>query len=272
MIHSTVHTHTDFCDGVDSMERMAAEAFKRGLKCLGFSGHSYVELDNFGIPPTKMAEYITEAKRVKSLYCGKMDVLCGLEVDSLTTTVKCSESLDYTIGSAHSVRGEDGVDYIVDESAERLKMAANMGFGGSFIKLCAAYFSQFSAFVFKTRPDIVGHFDLVTKFNEKGNFFYDSCPVYTNASLLALDTVLESGAVIEVNTGAISRGYRTAPYPAVPLLKRIWEKKGRVIITTDAHAADTITAYTEEAEELLRSVGFTSVCELSAHGFYERGL
>jgi len=272
MIRSTVHTHTDFCDGVDSMERMAEEAFKLGIKCLGFSGHSYVELDNFGIPPTKMAEYISESRRIKSLYNEKLDVLCGLEVDSLTTSISYRNDLDYTIGSAHSVRGEDGVDYIVDESAERLKKAALMGFGGSYEKLCAAYFCQFSTFIYKTSPHIVGHFDLVTKFNEKGGFFDDNSRVYRNASLEALDTVLESGAIIEVNTGAISRGYRTAPYPSVPLLKRILEKKGRVIITTDAHAADTLISYTEEAEELLRSVGFTSVCELSALGFYERSL
>ena len=86
----------------------------------------------------------------------------------------------------------------------------------------------------------------------------------------AIDAILENDSVIEVNTGCIARGYRDKPYPADFILKRILEKKGRVIITTDAHNVDMLVSNTDMAADILRSVGFKAVCELSASGFYER--
>ena len=54
-MYSCVHTHSDFCDGKNTMEEMAEAAYRAGIRCFGFSGHSFVPLDGFGIPlgPTR---------------------------------------------------------------------------------------------------------------------------------------------------------------------------------------------------------------------------
>ncbi len=272
MIHSTVHIHSLFCDGDNTPEEMALAAFNVGIKCIGFSSHSYTELDDFGMKREQMPEYISQVKRLKKEYEGKMQVLCGLELDAISTDIPYLKSLDYIIGSVHSVRADDGVDYVIDGSVKRFEQNVKTAFDGSFEKMYEAYYEQFSAFISRTHLDIAGHFDLVTKYNEKYAFFDADSDRYKKAALTALDVALDREVAIEVNTGAITRGYRTLPYPADFILERILERKGKVIITTDAHNVNAITAYTEDAERLLKSVGFVSVWEMSANGLFERGL
>ncbi|MBR0248072.1 MAG: PHP domain-containing protein, partial [Synergistaceae bacterium] len=39
------HVHTCYCDGKDSPGDIVKEAIRRGMKRLGFSGHSYTAFD-----------------------------------------------------------------------------------------------------------------------------------------------------------------------------------------------------------------------------------
>ncbi len=270
MIKSSVHTHTVFCDGSHNMLEMAESAYKYGLETLGFSGHSYVAFDDFGIKSENMPEYRAEALRIKKLYEGKLCILCGIELDSFAPDDFDLSALDYVIGSAHEVLGDDGNEYIVDGTYDRLIDAANYGFGGSFSKLYTAYYNQLVSFLERKKVDIVGHFDLITKFNEKHEIFDDHNKEYIEVSTEMIDRVLALDNVIELNTGAIARGHKTLPYPANHLLKRILEKNGRVIITTDAHSKNTLTHWANEAEAYLKECGFKTVWELGKDGFYER--
>lgn len=272
MIHSTVHVHSSFCDGDNTPHEMALAAFNSGLKCIGFSSHSYTELDDFGMKREQMPEYIAKVNSIKGEYEGRMQVLCGLELDAISKDIPYLEKLDYVIGSAHSVRADDGVDYVIDGSVKHFENNVKLAFGGSFEKMYEAYYQQFAEFLSEANIDIAGHFDLVTKYNEKYAFFDAESVRYKKAALTALDVALDKGIVIEVNTGAITRGYRTLPYPAFFLLRRILDRKGKVIITTDAHNSSAISAYTDEAELLLKEVGFLSVWEMSENGFYERAI
>jgi hypothetical protein len=53
---------------------------------------------------------------------------------------------------------------------------------------------------------------------------------------------------------------------------RVLEKNGRAIITSDAHKAGALTAFCDEAEEMLKEIGFKSAAELTERGFIERKL
>lgn len=268
MIHSCVHTHSTFCDGKDTLADMAKAAYTLGIKTFGCSGHSFVKLDEFGIKPEATADYIAEAHMLKALYAGKMNILCGIELDSFSDAGV--SAFDYVIGSAHSVVANDGAYYIIDGSIDWFTKAAVCGFGGNYLKLCEAYYKQFTDFIVKIRPDIVGHFDLITKFNRGNRFFDENGAEYKTIALQAVDKVIDCGCVFELNTGGISRGYRDEPYPARFLLERIFEKQGRVIITTDAHEKEKLLSGVDEAEKLLADIGFSCVTELGAEGFYSR--
>ena len=210
---TSVHTHTTFCDGADTPAAMAAAAAEMGLQTLGFSGHGYVPQENFGIPPERMGDYCEEIRRLREMYAGRLEILCGLELDTQTPPSQREEAarLDYRIGSCHAVQDAAGRFWTVDDTPQLFERAIREGFGGDALALARAYYQQFVPWVRALRPEIVGHLDLVTKFNEGGRFFDEEDPRYRALALGALDALLEDDPVLEVNTGAVSRGWRRLP-------------------------------------------------------------
>ncbi len=266
---SCVHTHSNYCDGADSMEEMAAAAYRLGIKSFGFSGHSYVPFDDFGMKANILPEYISTAKKIKEEYIGKMDILCGIEIDETMPEDYPVTGFDYIIGSSHAVKAKDGIYYMVDHSPKVFEEGIEKGFNNDPVFYISEYYKQFGDFIKKTKPDIVGHFDLLCKFNSRNKYFKEDSKEYRTIAIDALDEVLKTDCVLEVNTGGMSRGYIDRPYPDSYLLKRILEKNGRIIITTDTHSVNTIDYYAKEALELVKFLGFTSVWNLSKNGFIE---
>ena len=266
MFPSTVHTHTTFCDGKNTPEEMVRSAILQGLSVIGFSGHSYVPSDDFGIHPDRLPAYIAEIRALKEKYAGQIDVLLGIEVDCDAPPMDLSP-FEYVIGSAHTVRDAQGRAWIVDHSPERARQAIDEGFGGDALAYAGAYFEQLADYVTALRPAIVGHIDLITKFNEKHGLIDEEAPAYRAAALGALDRILDVGLLCEVNTGAISRGWRTTPYPAPFLLEHIKKRGADVTLTADTHAADSLTCAYGQALERLRGAGFARVMTLTRNGF-----
>ena len=263
---SSVHTHTTFCDGRDTPEAMARAAAEQGLTTLGFSGHSYAPQEDFGIAPGALPAYIAQIRRLQHAYAGRLEVLCGIELDPDAPPTDLSP-FDYVIGSCHSVQGADGRIYVVDGTPENLAEAIEKSFGGDALACVAAYYDRLTRFVLALKPTIVGHFDLITKFCEKQPLFDAESAAYREIACAALDRVLEARLVFEVNTGAMARGWRTSPYPADFLLERIAQAGGRVTLTADAHAKEQLTFGFDEALERIRRAGFAQIWTLTGEGF-----
>ena len=265
MLRANAHTHTRFCDGENTVEEMASAACAQGFVALGFSGHAPMRLKNdFAMDQTRLAAYRAAVLEAKQRYCGRLAVFLGLEWDE--TSVPVSEPYDYLLGAVHAVQGNDGAHYWVDESREALARAIRQGFGGDALALAEAYYARVAALSQRHSFAALAHLDLLTKFNETGEFFEETAPRYRKAALDALDVALKRDVLIEVNTGAMARGWRTAPYPAPFLLRRVREKGGRVVIGSDAHRADALTAGFAQAQQLLREIGFQEVYALDANG------
>ncbi len=86
--------------------------------------------------------------------------------------------------------------------------------------------------------------------------FNESHPRYEAAVDNALAVLLATGAVFEINTGAMSKGYRTSPYPSESILRKIKMGGGKIIISSDTHAVDTIDYAFDDAAHLARLCGF----------------
>ena len=59
-------------------------------------------------------------------------------------------------------------------------------------------------------------------------------------SMRAADALLKTGKPFEINTGAVSRGYRTSPYPDREICRYILDHGGKLIFSSDSHAKETI--------------------------------
>ena len=111
------------------------------------------------------------------------------------------------------------------------------------------YYATVSRVVEVTKCDIIGHFDLVTKFIEQAPAFDVHHPRYIRAWQQAADILLKTGKPFEINTGAISRGYRTEPYPSREIRDYIRAHGGKMLLSSDSHRKETIAFRFEEYEE-----------------------
>ena len=269
-IKSNLHTHTVFCDGNHTPEEVVLSAIEKGMDTLGFSGHSYIPNESdWTMSPKTTEEYFNEILRLKQQYADRICILLGLEQDILSE--KASRELDFCIGSVHSVKA-DGEYWSVDNDFEITENAVRAHFGGDWYRFARAYFETVATVAEQTDCDVVGHFDLVSKFNERYPRFDESDPRYLHPAMEALDALLDRDAVLEVNTGAISRGYRRLPYPAPVFLHRIAERRGSVTLTSDSHDKETLLYAFPEACKVLRASGISQVLVRSKSGWNEVGI
>ena len=249
----TLHNHTVFCDGKNTVEEMVKSAVSEGIQVLGFSGHSHLPFaPDWTMSKQGTEEYVAEIRRLQKLYEGRLDIRLGIEWDSLSQGDR--SVFDYAIGSVHHVE-KDGEIFSLDLSKDAFVTLVEEHYGGDYLALAADYYESLADFLCREEFDIIGHFDLITKYNE-GNALFDADSLrYRTLAIDALDAVLEKDALFEINTGAMARGYRKAPYPAPFLLRRIAEKGGRVILSGDCHAADKLLFGFETAADYAESCG-----------------
>ena len=261
----SVHTHSTLCDGKNTLSEMAQAAFAAGVRYFGASGHSHTPMpeDEGQVLPVDMTAYRAEVLRLREVYAGRMEVLLGIELDNCADV--SPEGFDYWIGSAHRLQGHDGTYYTVDWNGETLAACRDKAFGGDGLAMAEAYYREVGRMAAR-RPTILGHFDLITKFNETGAFFDESAPRYRSAALAALHRASPETTLLEVNTGAMSRGYRKTPYPAPFLLEEWRAMGGRIILTADAHSAKAVVYGYREAAMLAQAAGFTQAAVLRSEG------
>lgn len=255
MILSDLHTHTTFCDGKNTPEQMVVAAIEKGMKIIGFSGHALTSFDSgYCMSFADEAEYCREIARLKEKYAEKIEILCGIEQDIYAD--RPASGYDYVIGSVHYIKcGETLIS--VDHTEEILLSAAKEYFGGDLLYLAECYFETVAKVYEKTNCDIIGHFDLVAKFNGDGNKYFDeSDSRYMKAGEAAIKNLLKSGKPFEINTGAIHRGYRSVPYPAPHFLKFIYENGGKVILSSDSHSAQTLCYEFSKWKSFAENIGF----------------
>lgn len=265
MILSDFHTHTVFSDGNNTAEEMVVHAISMGLKTIGFSDHASGDND-YSIKKENILPYRAEIARLKEAYRDQIEILCGIELDA--DCIDSAEYYDYAIASVHHLT-VSGNEYAVDLSPEETRRVVREGFGGNFDSFAEAYYEKLTNYVLRSGANIVGHLDLLTKFCEVGFHFDEQSPRY-RAAWRSVLSAISTRATFEVNTGAISRGYRTSPYPAPPILTELSSLGGKVVLSGDAHKTESLCAHFEEAEKLLLAHGFTTAGFTDRNGKYHK--
>ena len=239
-----LHTHSIFCDGKDTIEEMTLEAISKGFDILGFSGHGYLSIDDGSMRDTK--GYISEVQRIKSKYSSSIQIHLGIEEDMLGR-ISEKAPFEYVIGSKHFL-GETAVDYskpVFDKD----------------------YYSDLSNMYDWQEVDIIGHLDLITKYNEDESYFQFNDKDYMNIVCDCIDRLLINDKIFEVNTGAIARGYRKTPYPSKNILEYLYAKNARICLNSDCHDKNYLDCAFESSLDLIQSCGFKELQILTKDGF-----
>ena len=267
MIYSNLHTHTVCSDGKHSIRENIESAIKLGMKSLGFSDHCYTYFDtSYCIPKDKVSDYIKEVRALSEEYRDRIEIYLGYELDGYAI-IENREIYDYIIGDVHYVRTSDGLR-AVDLSKEEHLNIVNDYFGGDHIALAKDYYEGYVERIAQMRPDILGHIDLVTKYS----YVDEQSPKYQKIALEALEASLDICPILEMNTGAISRGYRKIPYPAPFFFDLIKSKGAKIILSSDSHSADNLIYFFDESVELLKANGINSVVAMIGGNFEEIGI
>ncbi|MBE5742007.1 MAG: histidinol-phosphatase HisJ family protein [Clostridiales bacterium] len=252
-----LHTHSIYCDGKNTLEETVYKAIELGFDSIGFSGHAPMNIKKDWVMTKENRDrYISEVKSLKSKFDGKIKIYLGLENDLFS-----GEDLsvyDYVISSVHflEVNGET-VEFDCDKNT--VKQLIDRYFEGNGLKYAKRYYETFAKINTLSRTDIVGHCDIVTKHSEKEFFFDTESKQYQSYALEGITAVAEKNKVFEVNTGAIARGYRTTPYPAPFIMKRLKELGAKMIISSDCHNKEFLDCKFDDAVLYVKSFGFDKI-------------
>ena len=263
------HTHSVWCDGLDTPAEMAETAFETGFDALGFSGHRDPSFSRCGMTEEGEAAYRREIEGLKEDYAGRMEIYCGIEQDILAGPR--DPFYDFAIGSVHWIP-KDGRHLPVDWNAQAIRDSIDRIYGGDACAYARDYYGLVARVKRETHCDIIGHFDLLTKFDEESRLFSADDPRYRQCVLDALDAVGTPGTVFEINTGAIARGYRRTPYPAAWILRELRRRGCGIMINSDCHDRTMLACGFDIARSAALEAGFRSRIVLMRGEFRETEL
>jgi histidinol-phosphatase (PHP family) len=262
------HTHTVWCDGRNTPEEVVLSALEKGFSEIGFSSHSTYPHDGYcTVPVAKLPGYFAEVRSLAARYADRIKVLCGVEADYIPGVTDPDRSRyaefnpDYIIGSVHYVMAPDGAHVPVDHTPELLDAGIARNFGGDVKSYLCAYFAQQREMAERFDFDIVGHPDLCRKFNAKHPYFDENADWYLDELRKTADAFAKFGKIVEVNTGAISRGWMDDAYPSAAFRAMLRERGVKFILNSDSHSADTLDCAFDRfacAEDFIRKLRFAA--------------
>ncbi len=230
---------------------MVLRAIELGLCSIGFSSHAYTEHDmRYCLKDTE--EYISEIRRLQQKYARKIQIYLGTEEDRTSLTNR--NKYDYIIGSNHYAT-VNGKHYPIDSNYSYFTSALEL-FNGDELKFADHYFNVFCKYINDRKPDIIGHFDVITKFDQKEKDRFLHNKKYWTIAQKYLKTALKSNSLFEVNTGYINRDLRSSPCPDYRLLSIIAKEGGNIVLSSDSHNVSHLIGHFDEVKLILKDIGF----------------
>lgn len=258
MLLSTPHAHTTYVDGKSTPREMVEAAIAKGFVSFGFSEHA--EDEKFGLTKQSEREYRQEARALQQEYAGKIRIWVGMERDSISHVER--DEYDYVIGSVHYVPWGEGY-CAMDGSPENAKRCIEEEYDGDPLRCVRKYYERMAEYISGYRPEIIGHLDLFRKWNTKLGLIDTTSAQYRSIVCNTLEQMAESSALLEVNTGAVARGYMDDVYPEAFALEYWRRLGGKAIVGADCHLAQKMDAGYDKARQRLIEAGYESVVLLS---------
>jgi histidinol-phosphatase (PHP family) len=254
----------------DTLATVVERAIETGFTHYGVSEHCprYRRQDLFGdeadLGPEALSmtfeRYVLEALALRERYADQIEILVGFETERLPPeswtehmqALRASAPFDYIVGSVHDVDGHF-IDYKPDQTRA---LAAALG-GVEALQLL--YFDAVADLVQKMRPEVVGHLDLIRKFEPEGAVF--SPRVFKRIERV-LEAVHAHHSVLDVNCGAYRRGLGPV-YPAPNILRRAREMGIPATLGDDSHGVSSVGVGLDACMKALAEAGYTEAHYLS---------
>lgn len=264
------HTHSSLCrHAVGSIEDYIKKAIQLNLNTIGLSDHfPYEYLKNLRrIPYNEYAmdldeinDYLNTAEALKEKYQDYINVRIAFEIDyfdNQESTLnyhlnKTKSQLDYILGAVHILNINNGrEEWAFDD--KRFRNDYNY-YGPD--KVYVEYYKKVQKMI-KSKEfdlDVIAHFDLPKKFNDKP--IHDK--LVSIESNKALELIKNRGLVMEVNTSGLRKNIREQ-YPSELILREIYSLDIPILLGSDAHDPNEIAWKFKETIKLLKKIGFNQL-------------
>lgn len=264
----------EFCGHAKGqLEGVVQAAIERGFSTYGLSEHAprfrrehlYPEEQHL-LPADLLAtfrRYVASAIELRERVGERLELLIGFETEALPVEdwpdrmreLRRSAPFDYIVGSVHSVG-----DIWVDLNAETTERAARLC--GGFEPLRCAYFDRLAELVQTLKPEVVGHVDLIRRF-EPPEFRFNALELKHAEGVLV--AARAAGAALEVNAAPFRRGFGPV-YPGPQVLARAREMGVCVTLGDDSHGPEGVGVGLEACVAAIAAAGYREIHYLTRRG------
>ncbi len=256
IIHLTdaynLHSHTQFCDGRDTMEAIAEGARNAGMRYMAFTPHSPVPIESpCNMNVEDLEPYYNECERLKTLHANEMEILRSLEIDYLGPDFGPHvdfiqrQPLDFRLGSVHFVPNQSGISLDCDGRYERFARYLKEEYEGDLRYVVEKYFEQVLLMIERGGFELLGHFDKIAGNASQAWPGLEDEKWYEALVDDVISHVASTDIIVEINTKAyIDKGRF---YPAERWWQKLADAGVMIAIDSDAHWATKITSGREEA-------------------------
>lgn len=272
---SDYHTHTVYSNhGQGHPRELAAEAVERGLLALGFSEHFPLP-EGFTEPSEgssnmhwdQIEQYIQEVREAQAEFGDRIKLLLGYEVDYLPAAEAAMRAnlakypADFYVGSIHVVDHfrSDHENWLIDFSPEIFQEGVEDN--GGIEAVYTRYYQLIRDFAQSYSHQIVGHLDLIKRFNQGGRFFDAQSEHYLSQVEATLDTLKATGKIVEINTAGMFKGVGEL-YPGEPILQMMLQRRIPVCLSSDAHRPHHVAREFSSTWQRLIALGFEQLTQI----------
>jgi histidinol-phosphatase (PHP family) len=263
MSWTNFHSHSNFCDGNETPEKSVEAAIKQKMPAFGLSSHAPVVFKtDWCLADEKLGEYLKSADDLKMLYKSKIQLYKGLEIDYIPEVAGRSKhlltdvELDYFIGSIHFVDVvPDGTRWNIDHTSNFFEEGLEKIFNSSFEKASARFFELTQQMIEEDKPDIIGHLDKIKMYNVNNRYFSEEDFFYRKQIEHILSVIKKAGVIVEVNTRGFYRYGQQSLYPSKWILEKLAKYDIPVMLNSDSHKPEEISAGFDYAFDKLKGAG-----------------
>jgi histidinol-phosphatase (PHP family) len=240
------HMHTAFSDGKDAYLSYLEVARKKDLAEIGFTDHITLAPVDWCVKDIDFPVMRENLKNLCNNFSEDVQVRFGLEMDYFPGKEEEIRQIisyfpvDYVIGSVHFIG-----DWNFDSDTSLYGKWSNND-------LYRMYFDLIQQAAKSGLFDVIGHFDLIKKFQ---------CWPESDQSALFEETlkiIKEANVVLEINTSGIDRPCAEF-FPNYEILTIACKLGIQVTLGSDAHQPNQVARHFEQAIAMLKNIGFTKI-------------
>lgn len=247
----------------DRLEDIIRTYIKEGFSWVGITEHMAPLSDAFRYPDEaeedlsaaylldRFRTYFKECRSLRQKYSSKIEIYSAFETETYAGSGDFVNQLvkelkpDYLVGSVHHVH-----DICIDYDEAHFKKAVKQA--GSIESLYQDYFDAQFEMLQELEPSVVGHFDLVRKYDPDYLETLGKPGVWERIER-NLDFISETGLIMDFNLRGFDK--TTEQYPSMPVLEAALELDIDVVPGDDSHGVSSVGRNFDKGIEVLRSLG-----------------